>query len=168
MTPCITKLLKFLIKIRFATLQILHTNKYFPYSWNAYISQFSNNSWVLVSAWLLTSAVVYWLIKRYQQSSDEKKRMKETNSIFETVFTFYSVVVQQGEFQNILSPSVYLILFITSKCKHYLSWARIFFYKKNIITLIMLARSPERIFRIGIIRLLEEANAYILPQTAGR
>ena len=32
----------------------------------------------------------------------------------------------------------------------------------------MLARPPERIFRIGNIRLLEEANAYILPQTAGR
>ena len=43
-----------------------------------------------------------------------------------------------------------------------------FFLYKKIITLIMLARPPERIFRIGNIRLLEEANAYILPQTAGR
>ena len=33
--------------------------------------------------------------------------------------------------------------------------------------IIMLARSPERIFRIGNMRLLEEANAYILPQTTG-
>ena len=30
------------------------------------------------------------------------------------------------------------------------------------------ARSAERIFRIRNIRLLEEANVYILPQTAGR
>ena len=37
-----------------------------------------------------------------------------------------------------------------------------------IITLTMLARSTEKIFRIGNIRFLEEANAYILPQTAGR
>ena len=44
----------------------------------------------------------------------------------------------------------------------------IFFYEKKIITLIMLARSPEKIFRIGNIRLLEEANAYILLLTAGR
>ena len=43
-----------------------------------------------------------------------------------------------------------------------------FFLKKKIITLIMLARSPERNFRIGNIILLEEANTYILPQTAGR
>ena len=41
------------------------------------------------------------------------------------------------------------------------------FYNKKIITLIMLARSPERIFRIGNIKLLEEANAYIFPQTVG-
>ena len=39
------------------------------------------------------------------------------------------------------------------------------FYKKK-QTLIMLTHSPERIFRIRNIRLLEEANAYILPQTA--
>ena len=43
-----------------------------------------------------------------------------------------------------------------------------FFNKKIIITRIMLARSPESIFRIGNKILLEEANAYILPQTAGR
>ena len=43
-----------------------------------------------------------------------------------------------------------------------------FFIKIKIITLIMLTRSPEKIFRIRNIRLLEEANAYILPQTAGR
>ena len=43
-----------------------------------------------------------------------------------------------------------------------------FFYIKKIITQIMLARSPEKIFRIRNIRLLEVANAYILPQTAGR
>ena len=43
-----------------------------------------------------------------------------------------------------------------------------FFIKKKIIIIIMLARSPERISRIGNIRLLEEANAYILPQTADR
>ena len=42
------------------------------------------------------------------------------------------------------------------------------YLKKKIITLIMLARSPESIFRIRNIRLLEEANAYILPQAAGR
>ena len=43
-----------------------------------------------------------------------------------------------------------------------------FFSKKLIITLTMLARSPEKILTIGKIRLLEKANAYILPQTAGR
>ena len=32
----------------------------------------------------------------------------------------------------------------------------------------MLARSPERIFRIGNIRLPEEANPYILPKAASR
>ena len=31
----------------------------------------------------------------------------------------------------------------------------------------MLAISPEKIFRIRNIRFIEEANAYILPQTAG-
>jgi len=42
-----------------------------------------------------------------------------------------------------------------------------FFFIKKKLTLIMLARSPERIFRIGNIRITEETNAYILPQTAG-
>ena len=41
------------------------------------------------------------------------------------------------------------------------------FFIKNKLTLIMLARSPERNFRIGNIRLIKETNAYILPQTAG-
>ena len=41
-------------------------------------------------------------------------------------------------------------------------------YKKKIKTLIMFALYPERIFRIGNMKFLEEANAYILPQTAGR
>ena len=40
--------------------------------------------------------------------------------------------------------------------------------KKKIITLTMLARSPERIFRIENIRLLEEANAYILHYLLAR
>ena len=34
------------------------------------------------------------------------------------------------------------------------------------IFIIMLARSPENIFRIKNLRVLEEANPYILPQTA--
>ena len=103
-----------ILKIRFATLQIFQANKYFAYSWNAYTSQFSKKSWLLVSVWLLTSPVVYWFIKRYQLSFDEQKRMKETNSIVETVFTFFSVVVQQGEFLNIFPLPVHLTLFIKS------------------------------------------------------
>ena len=54
---------------------------------------------------------------------------------------------------------------MTSKALFKLS--KNFFQKIKIITLIMLARSPERIFKIRNIRLLEEANAYTLPQTAG-
>ena len=61
--------------------------------------------------------------------------------------------------------STFAFFFMTSKCKHYLSWGRIFFYKKKIITHIMLVLSPERILRIWN---LEEANAHSLPQTAGR
>ena len=42
-----------------------------------------------------------------------------------------------------------------------------FFLYKKIITLIMLARSPEKIFIIRNKKILEKANAYILTQTAG-